>query len=136
MCFVFVFGCDCFVLVKARLSFDGAKVRHNFCSHNRFLRMRGNKHPVSFHRDVNQFSFASFAESLHECFECGAAVIDVAWADGAAYEDAALRVLGVVAGVDADALAARHIHQQRQPSLELGRPRDEDGIASGADGAG
>lgn len=48
----------------------------------------------------------------------------------AAHEDAALRIIGEIARMDADALEARHALHQRQPSPEPRRPRHHHGISS------
>src|SRR5690606_9447658 len=46
-------------------------------------------------------------------------------------EDAALRVLGRVAPVDAYAVEARDVQQQRHPDAERRRERDHDTVAPG-----
>ena len=43
-------------------------------------------------------------------------------------EDAALRVVRIIAGMDADALKIRHAQQQWQPTLESWRIRYDNGI--------
>ena len=91
---------------------------------------------MSFDGDVDGFAFGSLAEPLHELLQGAAAVIDVAGEQGATEEDAAAGVLGVVAGVDADAAAVGHVQQQGQPALEFGGPRDGHGVAAGGDGLG
>ena len=83
-----------------------------------------------------RFAFGAFLQEGHEAVEGAAAVIDVAGEEGLAYEDAAAGVLGVVAGVDADAAAVGYLQQQGQPALELGGPRDGYVIAACGDGLG
>ena len=51
-----------------------------------------------------------------------------------AHQDAALGIVGIIAGMDADALKIRHALDIRQPLLEPGRQGDEHPIGTFGDG--
>ena len=66
----------------------------------------------------HRFAVVTVVEHLHQAVEGAAAVVDAAHLGVAAYEDAALGVLGGVATVDADAVVMGHTNEQGQPALE------------------
>ena len=73
-------------------------------------------------------------EHLHQAVEGAAAVVDAAHLGVAAYENAALGVLGGVAAVDADALVMGHADEQGQPAVEPWAHRHHDRKAAFGDG--
>ena len=73
-------------------------------------------------------------EAVDEPLEPDARVQHHAFFQVLAQEDAALRVCGGVASVDADALELGHVYQQGEPFLKLGRVGHHDGVSSFGNG--
>ena len=82
----------------------------------------------------HRFAVVTVVEHLHQAVEGVAAVGDAAHLGVAAYENAALGVLGGVAAVDADALVMGHADEQGQPAVELWAKRHHHGITPFGDG--
>ena len=73
-------------------------------------------------------------DDLHQAVEGAAAVVDAAHLGVAAYEDAALGVLGGVAAVDADAVVVGHADEQGQPTFELWAHHHHHGVVAFGNG--
>lgn len=82
----------------------------------------------------HRLALVAVVEHLHQTVEGAAAVGDTTHLDVAAYENAALGVLGGVAAVDADALVMGHADEQGQPAVEPWAHRHHDRIAAFGDG--
>ena len=84
--------------------------------------------------DPHPFAQRAGGQSAHEAMFPEARVEHLAGLHAQAHEDASLRVVGRVAGMDADALELGHVEQQGQPFFKLGAPSDRHGVASVGDG--
>ena len=79
--------------------------------------------------------FSRFADAFHQSMQPDAGIHHHALHLVLAHQDAALGVFSLVAGMNTDALEARHAHQIRQPLLELRRHGDKHMIGSLGDGS-
>lgn len=85
----------------------------------------GNPHP---------FAQRTGGEAAHEAAFPKARVEHLAGLAVLAHEDASLRIVGCVAGMDTDAFELGHVEQQGQPAPEAGRVGDHDRVAPVGDG--
>ena len=82
----------------------------------------------------HRLALVAVVDDLHQAVEGAAAVGDAAHLGVAAYEDAALGVLGGVAAMDAYAVVMGHADEQGQPTFELWAQRHHHGITPFGDG--
>ena len=68
--------------------------------------------------------FSRFADAFHQSMQPDAGIYHHTLHLVLTHQDAALGIVGVVAGMDADALEIRNTLQIRQPLLETGRLGD------------
>mgnify|MGYP007123730732 CR=1 FL=1 len=74
--------------------------------------------------------FSRFADAFHQAMQPDTGIHHHTLHLVLAHQDAALGIIGVVAGMDADALEIRNTLQIRQPLLETGRLGDEQRIGA------
>ena len=82
----------------------------------------------------HRLALVAVVDDLHQAVEGAVAVGDTTHLGVAAYEDAALGVLGSVAAVDTDALVMGHADEQGQPTFEPWAQRHHDRVAAFGDG--
>ncbi len=75
-------------------------------------------------------SFSASPDAVHQTMQPDAGVHHHALHPVLAHQDAALGIVGIVAGMDADALEIGNTLQIRQPLLESGRHGDEHTIGT------
>ena len=89
-----------------------------------FLLFPDNLNPHLDDRDPDTFaSVASLCHGVDESLQPDAGVHHHAHELVLPHEDAALRIIRIIAGMDVDALEIRHAQQQWQPTLESWRIR-------------